>query len=215
MRLPDPPMYPVAELERRANALLAEHFGGDPPIPVDIDLLAERLDGVLLDYARALREDHGLDGMVLRDVDTGELLILIDEWLADHNPNRYRMTVAEEVAHIVLHRPLVDAIDSIETFRCLQRHAKAPEIERNAKRFAAALLMPGDAVTGAAREVYPKLVKTAGFGDVQAVLKFMATLLAKQFEVSTETMSYRLREWPMRIFERVEDAVKNGLSFLP
>ena len=215
MALPDPPTYDVPELERKATELLNEILGPEFDVPVDIDLLAERLKGVSLDYARGLREHHSLDGAVLRDTDTGELLIIVDEWLADSNPNRYRMTIAEEVAHIVLHRRLIDAINDVATFRELHQHPRFHQIERNAKRCAAALLMPGSAVVELAQEIYPQLVKVAGFNDVTAVQKYLASQLAKVFEVSAETMRYRLNEWPMRIFDRVAQAIQDKLTYLP
>lgn len=215
MPLPDPPTYTVAELEDKASALLSEILGPEFDIPVDIDLLAERLEGVTLDYTRGLREHHSLDGMVLRDADTGELFIYVDEWLADHNPNRYRMTVAEEVGHIVLHRELVDAISDVASFREMQQHPLFRQIERNAKRFAAAILMPGSAVVQRAQATYPRLVKVAGFGDIGAIQKYLASQLAKDFEVSAETMRYRLTEWPMRVFERLAQALEDRLTYLP
>lgn len=215
MTLPDPPTYKVAELERKSAELLSEVLGPEYEIPVDIDLLAERIEGVSLDYVRGLRESHDLDGAVLRDIDTGEILIVIDEWLADRNPNRYRMTVAEEVAHITLHRRLIEAIDSVATFRELHAHPLYHQIERNAKRCAAALLMPGGAVADLAQTTYPQLVKVAGFGNPEIIQKYMASQLAKEFDVSAQTMRYRLQEWPMRISERIAEAVKDRLTYLP
>ncbi len=215
MTLPDPPTYTVPVLERLASELLEEYLGSDVQIPVDVDYLLEQLEGVQLDYARGLREEYGLEGMVLRDTETGDLFILIDEWLADHSPNRYRSTVAEELAHIVLHGKVIKQIENIETFRELQQHPRCSEIERNAKRFAAAILMPGKAVVNEVQQVYPRLVHVAGFGNVPAVQNQLASLLAKRFVVSTETMKYRLREWPMRVMDRVADAMKDKLSYIP
>ncbi len=88
-------------------------------------------------------------------------------------------------------------------------------MERNAKRLAAAILMPADAVLLAARETYPRLVRVAGFTNAEAVKKHLAGQLAKRFEVSVHAMSIRLAEWPMRVFERVDQAMHEKLDFLP
>ena len=77
MSLGEPPTYTVAELERKAQAFLREQLGDDVPIPVDVDLLLERIEGVDLDYWPALRANHGLEGMVARDVESGRLLVFI------------------------------------------------------------------------------------------------------------------------------------------
>src|SRR5271157_6389425 len=67
---------------------------------------------------------------------------------------RYQMTVAEELAHIRLHRPLTEAIQGPDDFRKLHSHPQWTEIERNAKKFAAMLLMPTQPLMVEAREVY-------------------------------------------------------------
>lgn len=102
MRLPEPPTYAIGEIERRAHEFLRERYGSNVPIPVDVDLLLEKLPGVVLDYWPALRANHGLDGMVLRNVESGELVVHIDEQIADSQPNRYRMTVGYGNKQVIL-----------------------------------------------------------------------------------------------------------------
>ena len=96
-------IYTVAEMERLATDYLAKHFGTDVLIPVDVNLLVEKAEGITLDVWPKLHANHKVLGMVLRDVGSGELFIYIDEDLADSDtPNglaRYPMTVAEE-SHI-------------------------------------------------------------------------------------------------------------------
>ena len=69
----DLPIYPAKDLERKANELLLENLGPDPSVPIDVELILERMDGVFFDYWPALRENHQLDGMVCNDVKTHEL----------------------------------------------------------------------------------------------------------------------------------------------
>src|SRR5262249_27208978 len=131
-------------------------------IPVDVDLLVEKAESITLDVWPKLQANHQILGMVLRDVDSGELFIFIDEDLADNDtPNglaRYRMTVAEELAHVRLHLGLIDAIQRPDDFRTLHSHAQWKEIERDAKKFAAMLLMPTRPLMANAREVYGQIV---------------------------------------------------------
>jgi hypothetical protein len=88
-------------------------------------------------------------------------------------------------------------------------------MERNAKRYAAALLMPGKYLSASAAEVYSELVSHAGTDNPEAVKKWLRTLLAKKFEVSETAMHHRLGEWPMKIYERIEQALRDGLPYLP
>ncbi len=214
MPIPDPPTYKVREIESKARAFLIEHAGVRPEIPIDIELLLERLPGVHLDLKRGLEDRHSVHGMVLRDVETGELFVFIDEELADRSPTRYRMTVAEELGHIVLHRQTIDQIRDEDDFRELQQHACWHGMERNAKRCAAALLMPASMVLRHAQRIYPKLVGVAGFDNPQAIKNHLATLLAKTFDVSYQAMTYRLGEWPTLVRDKVESSMSNRLDFL-
>src|SRR5271157_327824 len=124
--------YAVAELDRLATDYLAQHFGPDVLIPVDVDLRVEKAEGITLDVWPELQANHKVLGMVLRDVGSGELFIYIDEDLADNDtPNglaRYRMTVAEELAHIRLHRPLIEAIQGSRRF---PQASQPPSVDRD------------------------------------------------------------------------------------
>ena len=211
----DPSTYTAAELEQKAHDLLHEQFGAIFPIPVDVDLLLERTPGVDLDYWPGLRTNHGVDGMVMRDPDTGELFVIIEGWLADHQPTRYRMTVAEELGHLVLHGELIAQITEPDNFRELQQHSLWHTMERNAKRFAAALLMPPDEVTKRAERLYPQLVQAVGFDNPAAIVGQLAITLARKFGVSKQTMEIRLGEWPVRVKERVKEAMHGRVDFLP
>ena len=63
--------YTAAKLERLATEYLARQFGADILIPVDVDLLVEKAEGLTLDVWPKLRANHRVMGMVLRDVESG------------------------------------------------------------------------------------------------------------------------------------------------
>lgn len=63
MRLTKVPRYTVADLERRAEALLRERCGWPPPLPVDVELLVDREPGVLLDILPGLQGVCGVAGL--------------------------------------------------------------------------------------------------------------------------------------------------------
>ncbi len=214
MPIGEPPTYEVRELEQRAEQFLAEHSEQPLSIPVDVDLLLERLPGVDLDIWRDLRDTHRLEGMVMREPETGKLFIFIDEWLADNQPTRYRMTVAEELAHLILHRELIGQINRPGDFRELQQHYRWHTMERNAKRLAAAVLMPAKFIVDESNLLYPRLVHTAGYDNPEAIRRTLAAALAKKFSVSTQAMTIRLKEWPMKVYERVDEALQERMDYL-
>jgi Zn-dependent peptidase ImmA (M78 family) len=136
------------------------------------------------------------------------------------------MTVAEELAHIRLHRPLIEAIQSPDDFRKLHSHPHWTEIERNAKKLAAMLLMPTQPLMVEAREVYHQI---AGQPQIREQLtksmsaskrwephikKRLDIEMAKRFEVSEMAMHYRLGEWPPEVYKHVERALESGSDTL-
>ena len=93
-----------------------------------------------------------------------------------HSPTRQRFTQAHEIAHYVLHRDLIgDGIVDDAMYRSSQLRS---ELETQANRFAADLLMPVPLV----RQAY----RTDGIRD-------LASLTAK-FQVSEDAMRIRLKQ---------------------
>ena len=210
------PNYAVKELEREATEFLRKALPQGVQIPIDVDFLLETREGVDLDYWPKLEANHGVVGAVLRDLDSDCFLVYVDEDLADadHRRNFYRMTVAEELAHVVLHAEVIKQVVTIDDFRQLQQHKMWYQAERNAKRFAAALLMPPEELLRKSNRIYSELVRTAGYGYVEAIKKYLCSRAAQLFEVSPKTMSFRLGEWPMRVNKKVEEAMDARLETL-
>jgi hypothetical protein len=222
--------YSVRELERLATDYLAQQFGVDVLIPVDVDLLIEKAEGLLLDVWPKLQANHRVQGMVMRDTDSGELFVFIDSDLADNDtPNglaRYRMTVAEELAHIHLHRTLIDTIQSPDDFRKLQSHSQWDAIERDAKKFAAMLLMPTRQLMAEARGIYRQIVGQPQIRDQlnqsasafkrwePHIKKRLCIEMAKRFAVTEPVMDHRLREWPAEVYNHIERALEAGSDTL-
>ncbi len=182
-------------------------------VPVDIELIVEKLHGMQIDVQRGLKETHHIWGMIGYNKDTNQFLILIDENLFDLDSlhHLYRMTVAEEFAHGLL---LGEAIRAIKSTDELQKHPDWHTHDRNAKRLAAAILMPAQNIAKDARAYYTELVDITGFGDPNSVKKYLVKQLAEKYDVSLTSMKYRLDEWPIKIFDKIDQAMKDGLDFL-
>lgn len=215
MRLTRVPRYSVTELERRAEELLRAHCGWPPPIPVDIEFLVDQEPGVLLDILPGLQAVCGVAGLVRYEAETDQMCVIIDADVADHPAaSFYRFTVAEEFAHVLLHRDIMAQVRTVDDLIALHAWHGYLEIDRNAKRLAAALLVPTITVSRETRALYPQLVKLVGFGDPAAVQAHLAERVARLHGVSPAAMRHRLKEWPLRITQKVERAMRERLTFL-
>ncbi|MBA3315145.1 MAG: ImmA/IrrE family metallo-endopeptidase [Planctomycetaceae bacterium] len=207
------PTYTVKQLEAKAVEFLGE---ASADRPVDIELLVESRGVADLDIWPKLRRNHDILGAVFVDLKTQALTIFIDDDLADHYRNRnvYRITVAEELAHCLIHREVIESLRSVDDFRELHRHPQWHEIDHDAKRLGAALLMPARAVIDEAEMLYGRMVRLVGYGNAAAIQKQLCNTLADRFEVSPNAMNRRLREWPMKVYEKVDAAIAARLDFL-
>lgn len=206
--------YPVWDLERKALKVLAKHLPGAVTTPIDIDLLAERGFGLDIVPIPSLYEAYQVEGALWREP-KGDFSLVVDQDMMDNKPHRYRFTIAEEVAHFILHRQVFEPIHSVEeAVELYQKICNYRRMDRNAKRLAAALLMPGNLLSEDAAEIYKKIVAVAGFANPKAVKKSLVGSLSRKYEVSFEAMRIRLGEYPTRIMSRVEQAIRERMDFL-
>ncbi len=210
------PVYKDAELETIASQFLASHYGSAVRIPVDVDWLIGQLPNVKFDDYPALRENYGVEGMVVRDTESGKLIVYIDEKVMDDDTQRgvtrYRTTVAEEIAHILIHRELIEQVDSPEKFRQLHNALMDAKVERNAKRLAVALLTPKEQLWNEASEEYRHWVLRFGTDEPEKLKLLICGGLERRFRVSNQVMKSRLAE--LKIFQRIEEAAYRGLPRL-
>ena len=124
------PKYTVAQLEQRAELLLKQRCGWPPEIPVDIELLVEREPGMLLDILPGLQEIAGVAGFVRYESKIKNFRLIIDADVADHPAaSFYRFTVAEEFAHVMLHRQVMDQVSTLDDLNSLHEWSGYSEID--------------------------------------------------------------------------------------
>ncbi len=83
-----------------------------------------------------------IQGCVCRDVDSQRLIVFVDSGIADHHELQYRSVLGEEFGHVMLQRRVIQNITSIEEVVALYRHPDAQLLERDARAFGRAILMP-------------------------------------------------------------------------
>ncbi len=209
------PSYSAADLEGIAAARLRARFQDGVSIPVDIDYLVESEPGVTLDVMRGLKDRYGVAGAVVaHPEERGRVTVLIDADVADGLPAFYRFTVAEEFSHVVLHREIIQSVRNLEQVVALHRSpAYYDTLDRNAKRFAAATLMPTERLREDARAFFIPL--RAARLEMPALLGKLTARLAQRYSVSTTAMRIRLTEWPAQVTDLVREAFARDLPSLP
>ena len=131
-------------IEEQAEALLISYqqFAGSKDFPVPIESIAEHFLGYDLEITN---EGLFANPEFLGGISFEEKVIYVNTSVEDHE-GRYMFTVAHEIGHHVLHRELYDEhIQDRSQILCREQKQK-PLIERQADRFAAALLMPRDII---------------------------------------------------------------------
>ncbi|NKE43640.1 ImmA/IrrE family metallo-endopeptidase [Roseomonas frigidaquae] len=136
-------------------------------IPVDLDAMADDL-GLEVRYVDNLSDD--VSGKIERT--RGGYRVTVN---ASHPRRRQRFTLAHEIAHFIMHRDLIG--DGIVDNAMYRSAGLSDEIERQANRYAADILMPAAAV----RRLYRQNVKS-----------FAA--MANAFDVSAEAAQVRMKD---------------------
>lgn len=187
-----------AKVELAAQAVLrtcVERLGlHEIPLPVPIDDWIEQPLGYRFSVASEEEMGAGVLGIARRS----EREILVSETLLG-NEGRYRFTCAHELGHMTLHAGGSDHYRD----EVMPHPANASAIEREADRFAAAMLMPIDllpaAFAGASLEkrLHPSCFDLLRGDDVRAIWlwrRCFVPALVERFGVSTAAMVYRCRE---------------------
>jgi hypothetical protein len=175
----------VTPEQAAAKLLEAAILRGRDALPVDVTFLAEEVEGLDVQERADLRAltdapqmpaGAHLSGLLL----PGSRRIWVDAVEAARSPGRRRFTIAHELGHWRLHAAGPDAqarfCRSDEVGGDPAQLAHLAELEREANRFAAALLMP------------EALVR-----ELAAATRLSIPLMARRFGVSAPAMQVRLQ----------------------
>lgn len=170
-------------IEREARAVLLN--AAIKEIPIELSRVADSLS-VNVHYDSLENNVSGV--LVVKDQKRHAIIN------ADHHPNRQRFSLAHELGHLILHDAGEDRLFVDTNMRVYQRTGSpsdnayhqpesttTPYEEREANRFASALLMPQDLVQKAAIDM--------DLSDETDI-----ALLARTFGVSDQAMSIRLQQ---------------------
>lgn len=175
---------------RRSQAVLQareilDTFGAD--IPVDVEGLAERL-GYPVRWGTLPRSTRGTVGG-----DAGHPTLVLNRDYPFRADVERRWAVAEELAHAVLGHGTLVASEEPGRGPVLLEPARQAR-EREAKTFAAELLMPAARVRLAFSREQPIILRALGSDARAQAVRTVISDLAREFKVSQQAMRIRLAE---------------------
>ena len=188
--------YSKSQLEENAERFIKSFPGLLKKIPpLNPEVLLEKTPDVKEIRALPLLvAKFKVEGMVLTPIFMHrEMTVVIDQGIMDHrDPSRYNITIAEELAHIHLHRAVMLNVQEYEDFVDLQAHPKWARAERDAKYWARALLMPRHVLEEVSRSVYRQVVDELGFQDSFQICSIFVSHLATRFEIPSNEVQKRI-----------------------
>ncbi len=198
--------YRVWELQEIAGRILAGAFPRGLSIPIEVENIAYHL-GLDINPIPGLRQACDVLGAIWLD-SGGRYWVVVDEHLMDRYEGRYRFTVAEEVAHFILHRQYIDQTRDIRGAIVLQGRLTATYryFEANARRLAAELLMPREPLRRDAASAYADVIGIVGYRNIEAVKKQVTDILRRQYVVTQQAMQYHLTNYSFRAYEAMDAA---------
>lgn len=173
----------VARARQRARAVLE----GIRQIPVDITRIAEQ-------HGYPVRERSlpgGERGTIARDGD--HTVIAISRERLGRAEAERRWVIAEELGHALLEHSTLVASNTPGSAPAIAEPRRRSE-EREAKAFAAEVLMPEEKVRGRFTELAPRIYRAVGIRQREAESDQVVAALARMFGVTSSAMRLRLEE---------------------
>lgn len=198
---PPPPVPHLSydQLRRHAEAFLAKHHPTQQ-IPVPIEQIIEfqlHLDIVPLP---GLEEAFEIVGFTASTLDE----ISVDQYVYEHQPGRYRFTLAHEVGHVVLHAELFKehrfrGVAEWKRFVRAFPDLELSRLEWQAHSFAGLVLVSPEALrrelTSAVRQVKAKGVAK----ETDFAASLIVDMVATRFQVSGDVIERRLTYDQLRL----------------
>jgi Zn-dependent peptidase ImmA (M78 family) len=203
--------YTPPEVERAAAEVLNKAYPGGIKPPIEIDILVER-HPLVDDLIPARLGLFNVDASLVCKPDTNRFDIFFNE---DAVFGRISFSIAHEFGHVVLHSDLCKDCHSVKDVMALharlRQSACYDHIEREANRFAGAILMPGGSLTRDTKVVYQHLAEQHGFGG-ELIQSHLCPALAKRYKVTNYAMDVRLSQ--LNLHKQVQRAIQHKFTML-
>lgn len=189
-------------LRAKADTFL-KNYNSHGKIPVPIEQIIEFEFGLTIIPLHELLTVYEVDAFISRDLKT---IYVDNSVLESRSPNRYRFSLAHELAHVVLHHQVYEEIHFSTATEWKKLIGSLEERDRywlewQANAFAGLVLVPkaplvsrlSEAITAARKEGFE--LKNAK----EVAKDYVSTWLGRKFEVSAQVIAIRLDKdalWP-------------------
>ena len=190
--LPPVPHLSYDQLRRHANAFLTKYHP-TPQIPVPIEQIIEfqlHLDIVPLP---GLEEAFEIVGFTASSLDE----ISVDQHICEHQPGRYRFTLAHEVGHVVLHAELFKehrfrGADEWKRFVRAFPDLELSRLEWQAHSFAGLVLAPSEALQRELKSAAGQVKAKSVTRETDFARALIIDMVATRFQVSGDVIERRM-----------------------
>lgn len=176
-----------------AEFLKAHHPTRQLPIPIEeiIDVLM----GIHISPLDGIRRRYDVDAFTSTDMTT----IFVDASEYGVAGNRFRFSLAHEVAHILLHGDFIRS----RRYRTVDEYKRAQEdltqqeydrLELQANAVAGAILVPADLLASRSKAILAELAQEDAGLEAHERLAVVEMRLSRVFKVSTNVISRRIRD---------------------
>lgn len=190
------PYLPYESLRLLAADFLTRHHQvGDLPVP--IEWIVENNFSLDIVPVPGLKDGFDVEAFITKDLTE----IRIDETIYQKRPNRYRFSLAHEVAHLELHRDVYTTLNFCDIAEWKKAMTSIPAdqyswIETQAYNFAGLVLVPPTPLNDIFSD-HVERMKKAGveFDELSAsAKKTVFSSIGRAFEVSSEVVEKRIKK---------------------
>ena len=204
--------YPYSRLKEISEDFLEKNNFRKGIIPTDIEMLIEK-SGIIIEAIDDLRKDFSVKGLVAKDVNNdGRVKIFIDTHHYEEDTFEYKFTLAEELAHILIHMDFYDGINGVED--CIKKYNSISDddyrkYEQQARNLASFLLLPEKEFNDEVIAFIDTNIEDYRIFNFQSAEDFsdkISNLISKKYELSHHVI-YRtiVSRYPNRIVDIIVD----------
>jgi len=204
--------YPYSRLKEISEDFLEKNNFRKGVIPTDIEMLIEK-SGIIIEAIDDLRKDFSVKGLVAKDVkDNGMIKIFIDTRHYEEDTFEYKFTLAEELAHILIHRYFYEGIKDVED--CIKRNNSISEeeyrkYEQQARNLASFLLLPEKEINEFVINFIDENVedyKPINFQSPEDFSDKISNLISRKLRLSHHVIYWTItKRYPNRIIDIIVD----------
>jgi IrrE N-terminal-like domain len=182
--------FSLSELERIARGALEKSAGGTPTGRVEIErLLQEGFRVKIVAY-----HELASKWKTYAFIDTTSKVVFVDADLIDNvnEEKKYRFTLAEELAHLLIHTSIFAGCKTIEDRLAIEdvlKEGQRVRLEHNAKALGSAILMPEKSIREFVDDESPKFMDEDG----HVLVDELASAISRQDDVNFKPAKRRLK----------------------